>query len=142
MDIGTYNLVLAANLIDRVPSPRACMSLSLIPIHSRFLVLAELKRIVEKDGMVVITTPYSWLEQYSGPSEWIGGYEKDGVVVRGYAPSDSTPTYSLSRFDGLKQQMETNGFSLVSTKDLPFLIRNHVRHFELGISHVSVWKKH
>jgi len=110
--LGTFDIVLAANLVDRVPSPK------------KFL--AGLPKIVNKDGYVILTTPYSWLEQYSSCGEWLGGFEKNGVVIRG--------------FDGLKALMADN-FSLVSTKDLPFLIRNHIRHFEFGVAHVSVWQK-
>jgi len=111
-DLGTFDVVLAANLVDRLKSPSAF--------------LADLPRLVKKGGVVVLTTPYSWLEQYSSSSEWIGGFEKNGQNIRG--------------FDGLKSHLSDN-FSLLETKDLPFAIRNHLRHFQLGVSHVSIWKK-
>ena len=50
-EIGQFGCVLAANLICRLPDP--------IQFFDR------LRSILVPGGIVVITSPYSWLEQYT-----------------------------------------------------------------------------
>jgi SAM-dependent methyltransferase len=45
---GTFDGVILANILCRLPDPRACLN--------------ALPRIVNKGGVVVIVTPFSWLE--------------------------------------------------------------------------------
>jgi putative 4-mercaptohistidine N1-methyltranferase len=56
-DIGTFDLVLMANLIDRLPDPGKC--------------LARLPGIVSSGGWLVITSPYTWLEAYTPRAKWL-----------------------------------------------------------------------
>lgn len=44
-------MILAANLICRLPNPRKFLD--------------SLKNLVEPGGIVVITSPYTWLEEYT-----------------------------------------------------------------------------
>lgn len=37
--------------------------------------------------------------------------------------------------------MQRQGFSLVHEEDVPFLIREHARKFQYGVSHATVWRK-
>jgi 5-histidylcysteine sulfoxide synthase/putative 4-mercaptohistidine N1-methyltranferase len=62
-----YDLVLAANLIDRLYSPR----LFLTTIHER----------LNPGGLLVITSPYTWLEEFTRKEEWLGGYKEAGENV-------------------------------------------------------------
>ena len=50
-ELGQFGCVLAANVICRLPDP--------VPF------LVRLRSMVVPSGIVVITTPYSWLEQYT-----------------------------------------------------------------------------
>jgi putative 4-mercaptohistidine N1-methyltranferase len=56
-NLGTFDLVLAANLLDRVPSPAA--------------LLAEIKRLARLDGHVIIASPYTWLEEFTPRENWL-----------------------------------------------------------------------
>lgn len=112
-DLGTFDCVLAGNLICRLPHP------------SKFL--HRLKTLVNPDGICVITSPYTFLKDYTNKSNWLGGYvDSDGTQVRGF---DSMKKILLSDFD------------LVEDIDLPFLIRETYRKHQWTVSHVTVWKR-
>ena len=50
-ELGQFGMVLAANLVCRLPDPMAFFN--------------RLKDLVVPGGIVVITSPYSWSEQYT-----------------------------------------------------------------------------
>src|SRR6185369_16247257 len=61
---GGYDLILAANLIDRLYSPRKFLG----QVHER----------VNAGGLLLLASPCTWLEEHTQRVEWIGGYKKDG----------------------------------------------------------------
>lgn len=108
-----YDLVMATNLIDRLYEPQ----LFLKSIHER----------INIGGFLVLTSPYTWLEEYTQKKFWIGGYvDESGREV--------------STLEGLTKLLEAN-FELVATEDVPFVIRETARKFQHTISQMSVWKK-
>ena len=109
-DLGTFHVVLMANLIDRLTQPTDCLS--------------RLASLVEKGGQLIITSPYTWLEEYTPKENWLGGYEDNGK--------------SVSTLDGLKGTLEKD-FDLQTTKDLPFLIREHARKYQWSVAQASIW---
>ncbi len=111
-DLGVFDLVLMANLIDRLPHPRSC--------------LQRTPSLVRAGGILVITSPYTWLEEFTPRKHWLGGIERHGK-----------PTRTL---DSLKLILKRD-FSLVVRKDLPFLIREHARKFQWGVAEATVWKR-
>lgn len=106
-DIGSFDLVLAANLLCRLPQP------------VKFLQC--LPGLVSPGGQLLLGTPFSWLPDYTAPEHWIGGRSETG-------PS----------WDALCKILEPH-FELQLSKDLPFLIREHSRKFQYGISLGSRW---
>ncbi|XP_051875016.1 uncharacterized protein LOC127572124 isoform X2 [Pristis pectinata] len=62
-DLGTFDCVLAGNLICRLPDPLAF--------------LHRLPGLVAPGGILVITSPYTWLEEFTPKSLWLGGYKDD-----------------------------------------------------------------
>jgi len=107
--IGTFDVILMSNLIDRLATPLAC--------------LQRLPYLVNPNGVVVILSPYTWLEEFTPRENWLG-------------------TETESSFDALKTIMESNGFVLSEpAKDFPFLIREHKRKFQYGVSQCSIWQK-
>jgi putative 4-mercaptohistidine N1-methyltranferase len=111
--LGEFDVVLAANLIDRLATPR------------RFL--ERLPGLVKGGGQLVLTSPYTWLEEYTPLSEWLGGFKRDG--------------FRVSTLAGLRQALDDD-FDLVGVKDLPFLIREHSRKFQLSLAQASIWRRH
>ena len=56
-ELGTFDLVLAANLIDRVSRPADLLS--------------EIKRLVRIGGHVILASPYTWLEEFTPRENWL-----------------------------------------------------------------------
>ena len=56
--LGTFNLVLAANLIDRLPEPQ------------RFLTKV-LPQLVRPGGTLLITSPYTWSTDFTPETKWL-----------------------------------------------------------------------
>ena len=105
-DLGAFDLVLMANLIDRLPDPAKC--------------LARLPQLVAPDGWVIITSPYTWLEEYTPRAKWLG---------------DGTNTLAA-----LRENLSPH-FTSEKVFDLPFLIREHRRKFQWSIAEVSLWRR-
>lgn len=108
-DLQGFDVVLAANLICRLPDPLAF--------------LTRLQGLVKAGGVLLLATPFSWLEEFTPNENWLGG--KPG---------------GASSFDGLSKILEPH-FDLEFQKDLPFLIREHSRKFQYGISLGSRWRR-
>jgi hypothetical protein len=73
---------------------------------------------------LVLTTPCTWLEQYTSPSRWLGGFAQAGRPVRTLAT--------------LQTVLEPH-FTLVRTLDMPFVIREHARKFQWSVAQATVW---
>ena len=106
LDIEKFDVIHASNLLCRLPNPR------------KFL--EDAPRLLRPGGRLVLVSPYSWLEEYTESSQWIGG--KDG--------QDS--------FEAL-QLIMASSFTLEHQEDFPFLIREHERKFQYGVSDCTVW---
>ncbi len=100
-DLGQFDVVLMANLIDRLRQPRRC--------------LERLPSLVKSGGQLVITSPYTWLEDFTPRANWL------------------SPT-----LDGLRAALAPH-FDLVATRDLPFLIREHARKFQWSVAQATTW---
>lgn len=107
-----YDLVFAGNLIDRLYDP----ALFLDGITAR----------VRAGGLLVITSPYTWLEEYTPKSKWIGGRREAGEP--------------LSTLDGL-QRLLAGSFTHVHTQDVPFVIRETARKHQHTIAEMTVWRR-
>ena len=59
-----YDLILAANLLDRLYDPKRFLE----TIHQR----------LNLGGILVITSPYTWLEEFTKKENWLGGFRKGG----------------------------------------------------------------
>jgi hypothetical protein len=99
-----------ANLIDRLSHPAAC--------------LKSLPRLLKIGGQLILVSPYSWLREYTPRAHWLGGCRRRGRDVRTFAT--------------LRRLLSPH-FSLARRLDLPFLIREHERKFQLGVAAASVW---
>ena len=108
-----YDLVLASNLIDRLYSPRRFLS----TIHER----------MNPAGLLVITSPYTWREEFTKKEEWLGGYRDAGE-----------PVWSL---DGLKDALAPHFRLLGEPRDVPFVIRETRRKFQHTVAEVTVWER-
>jgi 5-histidylcysteine sulfoxide synthase/putative 4-mercaptohistidine N1-methyltranferase len=112
-DIYTgYDLVFCSNLIDRLYYPKKFLD----DVPSR----------VNKDGLLVLLSPYTWLEDYTPKQNWLGGYIKDNKEVH--------------TLDTLKSELDSQ-FELLDTIDVPFVIKETTRKYQHTISQMTIWKK-
>jgi putative 4-mercaptohistidine N1-methyltranferase len=111
-DLGSFDIVLAANLLCRVPDPAA--------------VLCRLPALVRPGGQLVITSPYTWMEEYTPRDRWLGGLVRDGQAVRSLA--------------SLTEALQSS-FELTACSDMPFLIREHARKFQWSVAQASCWRR-
>lgn len=109
-DLGSFDVVLMANLIDRLRQPQRC--------------LEQLPALVKRGGQLIIISPNTWLAEYTPKENWLGGFERDGKPVR--------------TFDTLQEALAPH-FDLSFHKDLPFLIREHARKFQWSVAEATVW---
>jgi len=100
--LGAYDIVHAANLLCRLTDPK--------------LLLLRLPSLVKPGGQLLLTTPCTWLEEFTPEGNW---------------PTGST-------FDWLQEQLSKN-FTLAARKDLPFLIREHARKFQWSVALGTRW---
>jgi len=108
-----YDLIFAGNLLDRLQNPEQFLS----TIHTYLSV----------GGLLVMSSPYTLLEEYTPRENWIGGYRKNGQEI--------------SVFDGIRNVLETH-FSLVDEPiDVPFVIRETKRKFQHTVAELSCWKR-
>ena len=106
-DLGSYDALLMANLICRLHTPAACLD--------------RLPGLVNPGGVLVITTPNTWLEEFTPREKWI-------------------PQGAQSTLEGLQGAL-TPSFELLETANLPFLIREHARKFQWTVAEASVWRR-
>jgi 5-histidylcysteine sulfoxide synthase/putative 4-mercaptohistidine N1-methyltranferase len=108
-----YDLIMATNLIDRLYEPK----LFLQTVHQR----------LNDNGILILTSPYTWQEEYTAKEFWIGAcVDENGNEI--------------STLDALKAILKDN-FTLIDTVDIEFVIRETARKFQHTISQMSVWKK-
>ncbi|MGJ0535123.1 MAG: 5-histidylcysteine sulfoxide synthase [Methylocystis sp.] len=108
-----YDLILAANLIDRLYSPRKFLA----TVHKR----------LNPGGMLLIASPYTWLEEHTPRKEWIGGFKEAGE--------------NLSTLDGLKAILGEHFRLVQEPQEVPFVIRETRRKFQHTLSEVTLWEK-
>jgi 5-histidylcysteine sulfoxide synthase/putative 4-mercaptohistidine N1-methyltranferase len=108
-----YDFILAANLIDRLYSPGQFLS----TIHERLNI----------GGVLMITSPYTWLEEHTPREEWIGGFKRDGENV--------------TTLDGLKALLGKHFKLIQSPVEIPFVIRETRHKFQHSLSEVTLWER-
>ncbi|MBK7464089.1 MAG: 5-histidylcysteine sulfoxide synthase [Betaproteobacteria bacterium] len=108
-----YDLILAANLIDRLHSPRQLLE----NIHTR----------LNPGGLLMITSPYTWLAEHTAREEWIGGFKKNGE--------------NFTTLDGLKEILGKHFRLIGEPRSVPFVIRETRRKYQHSLSEVTVWER-
>ncbi len=103
-DLFSFDAVLMANVLCRLPDP----ALALRRMQGEH-------GLVKQGGVLVMTTPFSWLEEYTPKDKWLRGI-------------------------GDIQRILTE-FELVHEQEIPFLFREHRRKFEYIITKASVWRR-
>ena len=112
-EMNNYDLVFAGNLIDRLYQPQ--------------LFLDSITQRIRAGGWLVITSPYTWLEDYTPPSYWLGGYiDNTGIPI--------------DTFTGLSKALHPH-FKLGGREDIPFVIRETGRKHQHTIAELTAWHR-
>lgn len=108
-----YDLIFAGNLIDRLYDPAKLLS----TVHKR----------LNDRGLLILASPYTWLEEYTPKESWVGGLEKEGKP--------------FTTLEGLKEMLGPRFTMIGEPRDLEFVIRETPRKFQHTVSQVTVWEK-
>jgi len=109
----SYDMILATNLIDRLYQPR--------------LFLDTVDERLNDDGILILTSPYTWQESSTKKEFWLGGYKDENGN-------------DVNTIDTLKTILNDK-FELLHVQDLDFVIKETKRKYQHTVSEVSVWKK-
>lgn len=109
-----YDVVFAGNLIDRLYEPQ------------RFLNV--MKQRLRPGGLLVITSPYTWLEEFTEREHWLGGFK-----------AQTGENYST--LEGLRDGLAPEFEALGEPVDVPFVIRETRRKYQHTVAELSVWRK-
>ena len=104
-NLGSFDLVHAANLLCRLADPHTFLD--------------RLNKLVTPGGQLLLTTPFTWLEEFTPREKWL----TDGKCA-----------------SGLKQVLSPF-FDLELEINMPFLIREHRRKFQYTIALGMRWRK-
>lgn len=105
--LGQFDAVLAANLLCRLPDP------------TKFL--DRLPSLVRPGGQLAITTPCTWMEEFTPRDAWLCSSR-------------------CSTWEALQEKL-SGAFWLDRVFDLPMVIREHARKFQWTVTQASVWTR-
>jgi putative 4-mercaptohistidine N1-methyltranferase len=109
---ASFDLILAANLIDRLPDPPAF--------------LAQIHRWLTPGGVLALASPYNWREHFTPQNKWLGGMFRSG-----------SPVTSLQ---GLQKQLGRHFSLLDQPQDVEYVLRETRRTYQHGISELTFWQ--
>ena len=108
-----YDLVLASNLIDRLRQPK------------RFL--QDITRMINCGGVLMLSSPYTWLEEYTPKENWLGGIRENGEA--------------LTTYQALQRLLAADFEEIAAPQDVPFVIRETARKYQHTVAQLTVWRK-
>jgi 5-histidylcysteine sulfoxide synthase/putative 4-mercaptohistidine N1-methyltranferase len=108
-----FDLVLAANLIDRLYDPK------------KFL--AEIGQRIVSGGVLVLTSPYTWLNEHTPRDRWLGGFKQGGE--------------RYTTLDALHELLAKDFMPIGEPQDVPFVIRETARKFQHTVAQLTCWER-
>ncbi len=108
-ELGQFDVVIACNLMCRLKEPRR--------------VLERFSALVKPGGQLFLTTPCTWLEEFTDKEKWLGGQNE-----------------AESTLDAIQLAFKST-FELVKTVDIPFVFREHYRKYQWTMSQGSLWRR-
>ncbi|WP_413648560.1 5-histidylcysteine sulfoxide synthase [Pantoea sp. B65] len=108
-----YDLVLASNLIDRLRQPK------------RFL--QDITTMLSPGGVLMLSSPYTWLEEFTPKENWLGGIRENGEA--------------LTTYQALQRLLAADFEEIASPRDVPFVIRETARKYQHTVAQLTLWRK-
>lgn len=109
--LGQFDLVFAGNLIDRVQNPAAF--------------LKSLQHVVKPGGLLVVSSPYTLLNEYTPRQNWLGGVVVDGE--------------NKTMLQGMTLALAPAFVPLCDPQDVPFVIRETARKYQHSVAQLTIW---
>lgn len=108
-----YDLIFAGNLLDRLQNPEQFLS--------------SMHHYLSIDGILVISSPYTLLAEYTPRENWIGGY--------------SIEEKNITVLEGIQKILDAHFIMINKPLDVPFVIRETRRKFQHTIAQLTSWKR-
>ncbi len=108
-----YDLIFAGNLLDRLANPKQFLSY----IHQYLNI----------GGLLVMSSPYTLLNEFTTRENWLGGFLKEGQEVR--------------VLEGINTRLEPHFEFMNNSINVPFVIRETQRKFQHTIAELNSWKR-
>lgn len=108
-----FDLVFAGNLIDRLQDPAAFLS--------------NVHHLLNDRGVLVISSPYTLMEDFTPRSKWIGGFRRYGQP--------------FTVLDGMKEILAPHFELMREPVDVPFVIRETARKHQHTIAELTAWQR-
>jgi putative 4-mercaptohistidine N1-methyltranferase len=111
-----YDLIFMGNLIDRLYDPKKLLQ----EIHERLNI----------GGILIIASPYTWLEEYTKKENWLGGFKE-------------TNGETLTTEKSIERILITGGHfkKVVKSFEVEFIIRETKRKFQHSLSEFNVFER-
>lgn len=109
-----YDLIFMGNLIDRVYSPRQ--------------LLQDMTSRINPGGLLIIASPFTWLEEYTDRDQWLGGFKDANGET-------------LSSTDALEQALAGSFKRVGAPVSIPFVIRETKRKHQHTLSEFNVFER-
>ena len=110
-----YDMVVAVNLLDRLYEP------------AKFL--NGLADRINDNGFLLLASPYTWQEEHTQKSFWLGGYK------------DEKTGENVTTLEGIHAILDKDFERVTEPFDIPFVIRETERKFQHTLSEFTLWKK-
>ena len=112
--LGAFDVILLANLLDRLPDPARCLAL--------------LPALAAPGAQLLITSPYTWGSDWTPRERWLGGWvdAASGRAIRTRATLE---------------EMLAPDFEPRGARDVPFLLREHARKYQWSVAELTVWRR-
>ena len=112
--LGKFDLIFGGNLIDRLPDPAAFLS--------------QVSNFLNPNALLILTSPYSWMSEYTDPSKWIGGILEEGTPV--------------STQEGLRRALTARGFAEQAPEEnILFVIQENDWVYQYTTANATFWVK-
>ncbi len=109
-----YDLVFASNLLDRLYDP------------AKFL--ETIKGRIRDGGLLVLASPYTWMEEFTPRDKWLGGFK-----------AQTGENYTT--LEGVMEILSPEFKMIGEPLDIPFVMREDSRKYQHTITELTVWEK-
>lgn len=115
LKFGKYDVVLAANLLEKLDAPK------------RFL--SEVHNFIAPGGLLCVASNYKWCPEATPVEEWVGGFK------------DSGSGENIPSVDGMGDVLKVNFRKVDWSKELTDVKRTTLRSMSVDVSEMTVWEK-